>query len=696
MLVRILYTRCETLSHQFDESINRTTRDLHYEDWAEFLVAWRRDSLEIYEDHSFPGKEMFTKHKHLSYVIPLKSSRTHLSLYSFVDLSFCLTCPPTTTRLNASSSRWIFNRAKEGTNIFIFKLRSRSRAYDWFWLLWRHMGGQLPATLDIRNPQLNTKVSVDIPEDYILNSEKLYSMFRRENIISLCMDTLQAVPQWYHLIERELEKGKALQLCWRVDSNVDWVWLDDDVYGVSREWSVLCGLAFKQAMRPPILELRLANHAPTHFHLRDGTHIDEPPSIEGYLERVKPGSQIKQLLYLTTHNGNVFITHTYHAYPPAPPGIALPLDLDGYVKDLHHAEVLRGSRQILHATGVCDLRSIVAVRRAFHVTPLPTHDVKETVGPEDPGWFGVWSQTEYRTLDDDEDEGGGHDRPGIKLRRAFELLLDSGNVVRFEAHSCRVALEWINRLRALIAFWKHRHRIDAKEEIELAQGFRPRLTPLTRLHQNGEDSAPDPPPDFSTHYPAMDSLYNMCILDGCKPIVKGGKVYTRKGYRGQYKLVQLFLVAGNLVQFRIEPRTTLHKAMKKKISLIDAYVCSGYFAALTLPKGQFRPNAEPAPRRYQDGLETDDRDEDMILTVWFRSHLEEVARDQDPTTAALKSIATTPPLSAKRRTFVIRTRSKVERDAWCWALNSEIEKIVRAQREREERIRDSGNLVELA
>lgn len=160
--------------------------------------------------------------------------------------------------------------------------------------------------------------------------------------------------------------------------------------------------------------------------------------------------------------------------------------------------------------------------------------------------------------------------------------------------------------------------------------------------------------------------------------------------------MQLFLVAGNLIQFRIGPRTTLHKAMRKKISLIDAYVCSGYFAALTLPSGQFRPNAEPAPRRYQDGLETDDRDEDMILTVWFRSYLEEVARDQDPTTAALKSIATTPPLSAKRRTFVIRTRSKVERDAWCWALNSEIEKIVRAQREREERIRDSGNLVELA
>ena len=65
MLVRILYTKCETLSHQFNESINRTTRNLHYEDWAEFLVAWRRDSLEIYEDHvsavAFPPVGPFTR-----------------------------------------------------------------------------------------------------------------------------------------------------------------------------------------------------------------------------------------------------------------------------------------------------------------------------------------------------------------------------------------------------------------------------------------------------------------------------------------------------------------------------------------------------------------------------------------------------------------------------------------------------------
>lgn len=50
MLVRVAYSGLEGFT-KFDESINRTTRDLQYEDWGEFLVAWRRDGLEIYRDH---------------------------------------------------------------------------------------------------------------------------------------------------------------------------------------------------------------------------------------------------------------------------------------------------------------------------------------------------------------------------------------------------------------------------------------------------------------------------------------------------------------------------------------------------------------------------------------------------------------------------------------------------------------------
>ena len=50
MLVRVSYTKSEDIKH-FDDAINRTTRNLRYEDWGEFLVAWRKDRIEVYEDH---------------------------------------------------------------------------------------------------------------------------------------------------------------------------------------------------------------------------------------------------------------------------------------------------------------------------------------------------------------------------------------------------------------------------------------------------------------------------------------------------------------------------------------------------------------------------------------------------------------------------------------------------------------------
>jgi len=167
----------------------------------------------------------------------------------------------------------------------------------------------------------------------------------------------------------------------------------------------------------------------------------------------------------------------------------------------------------------------------------------------------------------------------------------------------------------------------------------------------------------------------------------------KKGLHGQYQLIQLFLVAGHLVPFRVGPNSSLYPAMRKKINLLDAYVCSGYFAAQTLPKGQYLPNADLVPRRYQDGLETDDREEDMLFMIWYRPHNQMSSAAQDPTTTPLE--VKLPNLSAKNKMLVFKARSVLERDSWCWALNSEIEKIVRAQRRREEKLRDTGNLVSL-
>ena len=106
------------------------------------------------------------------------------------------------------------------------------------------MGGRLPTTVDIRNPGLDTKVTIDIPEG--TENAGLY-LFKRENVISLCKESLRSVPDWKVFMEREIKEGKSLQLAWRLDANLDWVWLETDVFGETRDWSVLCGLVFKQA-----------------------------------------------------------------------------------------------------------------------------------------------------------------------------------------------------------------------------------------------------------------------------------------------------------------------------------------------------------------------------------------------------------------------------------------------------------------
>lgn len=193
---------------------------------------------------------MVTGHKHLAYVIPLRSDRTNLSLYSFVDLTFCITCQPTSTRLAPGGARRIFSRSREGTNIFLFQHKNRSRAWDWTWQLWRYLGGTLPPSIEVHNPRLNSTVTIDIPYRLQVDTDELYAMFTRDNIIQLCVQSLSTVPDWFALVEQEItQHGKRLDLCWRRDAHLDWLWLDEDVYGNERPWATLAGLAVQKVSR---------------------------------------------------------------------------------------------------------------------------------------------------------------------------------------------------------------------------------------------------------------------------------------------------------------------------------------------------------------------------------------------------------------------------------------------------------------
>lgn len=50
---------------------------------------------------------------------------------------------------------------------------------------------------------------------------------------------------WQTVVQMPVMKGKKLELCWRTDTTLDWVWLKEDVDGMKRDWEALFGIALQ-------------------------------------------------------------------------------------------------------------------------------------------------------------------------------------------------------------------------------------------------------------------------------------------------------------------------------------------------------------------------------------------------------------------------------------------------------------------
>ncbi|KAI6044814.1 hypothetical protein EDC04DRAFT_2560793 [Pisolithus marmoratus] len=687
MLVRVSYTPLEGLPRDFGEVEHRYTTNFHEESWAEFLVVWRGLRVEIYEDYTLPGREFFTGHKKLAFLIPLTSSRTHVSLYSFADLTFCVHCPPTPVHNGRSKARALFHGSKEGTNVFIFKIKSRTRAEDWLWHLWRHLRRRIPPSIEINYPATDTHLKIDIPLGDAANLDRSYGVFSVNNIIETVRRSVTSacgVPSIVffdsNCIKQDLRGSKQLALVWRLEDQLQWIWQPTDVQGNNRQWLVLCGLSLKQGRKAPRLEIRTVDHNREFVHLPDGTRMEEPPGVEGYLDRIKAQGQ-RQRIYVSTHDGNLFALSPNDANPPAPPSTHLSHMLDGltdvnqYAEAMFRNEVERGVTQIHSAYGVMDLRNIGSVRAVLPEAQQEEQDSDPSINADEGGVVGLAT---------------AEDPLKLRLRRSFEIVLVSGRVIRLEAYSCRNCREWIDKLQALVTYWMYRRKEDVTLEMDISNTInqRPRLTPNLPKHNSHGSSTPrEAPQDLEASLPSLTSLYRWCTLSDCKSVIKSGRAFMRSGFRRQYKMSQLVLVSGHLIHFHVRPNSALHQRRWRDISLLDAYVYSGYLAALTLPREEFGPSDPTPPRRYCDGVEADEPVGDILFVLWYR-------KPRTSTTGGQASEI--PSSSAKFKTVVFKMRNKVERDAWCWALGCEIEKVVRRNKEREQRLRETGGLVNIS
>ncbi|KZO96514.1 hypothetical protein CALVIDRAFT_481392 [Calocera viscosa TUFC12733] len=666
MLLRALHTRSEDLPRTYDEEEARRHPEARGEDWAERLVVWRgreRKRVEIYEDHAFPGVSKWKGHKRLAFVIPLNAPYTNLSLYSATDLTFCLTCAPTPAE--SIKSRAKFQLASTGTNIFIFKCKSRSRAIDWMWKLWRAMGGTIPKYLDVQVPALDTRVRIFVPALDPLS-------LTRQEVLATCLESILAVPDYAALMQRTLRAGGKAELCWRTGLKLDWVWLSADVNGRARAWEVMNGLVLRQVRRATHLELRLAEHYPTKVVLADGTTLAEPPAVEGYLQRyyVSASRTTRRRVYVASNDGNLMFGPQHHAHPPAPPVIPP----EGQTEEqrtaawarFRAADTARQGENILAAEEYVDLRDVLIIRWAEAAAPVKTED---------------------------------------RLKRSFELVMRSGMVIRLEAHTRRNASEWIHHLKALVSYWTRQHRVWARFEMDVTYGVEEHRDGV--LHGPsavGWYPRPKEPVDPDVGSALLPGYWQWCVLDGCRAIIKAGRLFQKTGYRKQFTHMYHILVQGHLMQFKLTSSTNSAYRMVTSIPLADAYVYSGQSAMASMPPSKDDQQGRVITRYYQDGFEGRDSDEDTTFIIWYRDvHVESRPVPKPPENAMASAHVQEgegpqpshiPLFKDKNRLLICRARSKLERDTWCWALNVEIERLVRATMARERALREYGDIIQ--
>ncbi|ORY24284.1 Pleckstrin homology domain-domain-containing protein [Naematelia encephala] len=646
MLVRVAYHREENI-RTFDEAFQRRKPCTRLDPMEEYIVVWRKGRIELYSDWRTPLRERWSG-KQLCFVVPLSTTRTSLSIFNMTDMTLSLTTAASrlgedmerllnSTRYaamkdrvkNSRQANWL-KRGRKGSHIFVLKIAERSRAVDWYWELWRELGGELPPRIDIFVPTFSTSVRLLVPEDEEVGGRRTRQDMNPKSLIKTCWDLLDEA-----IDLRDLLKGREepdLELAWKtMDGSLDWLAHRTTVQGKTRDWDVLAGVA-----RGHELQLRPAQHQPRSLRLEDGTFLDEPAGIEGYLVRHTP----RQEVYVATHDGNMFIAEKQRARPPLKPGKETPMDIFRDVfKAFQTSEHRRMASFIGRCTGCFDLRSISGIK-----------------------------------LDAAVDQGG-------KRSRCFDVSMPSGDI-RLEAHSPEIAKEWVERLEALIAYWKLRHRVDARQRMD-AIALTTRADPFAGIGDQTDQ--------------ILGNIWDWCAIKGCRSVTMAGRLYFKHGKFNKFRSRYIVLTGGCLVSFKVKSRDCF-LPRKNNYPLFGAYVYSGMLAQDELHESVNEGGFQNTARVYQDGLQSSDGAEDTTFCVrlpiptstWGKRRTQpwEMEEEADFFPPGLSS---TPPAL-----LIFRARSKLERDRWVWGINAEMERQVRSHVKQEEALRQLGQVPDSA
>lgn len=730
MLVRVDSTLQE-LPSDYNENDSLKTESRTVDKWREFIVVCRESaednadfSIQMYKTRVIPAIEKSHFPTRASHEISLVRKNTNVNFYSSLDKTLVIWVP------------W-----KAGTRIYILRTRSYASAVEWYTFIRSSLGWRRPSNLEIYVPDLSVTLSIQDPfgefeatRDAALageaNDAAIIKTMEAEkamagNIIDRCMEMLTDIPEWAHVLETWLQHEK-MGLAWKRYDRLEWV------HGANEQR--MYGTIAMQKSHD--LELRPKQHYPTNVLLQDGSHMEEPPPLEGFLVRLTSqkghvrrfGKMFFKRLYFSTNDQYLCYCRPALASPPPPPTFNLTKDFkipsaqqiinhtpvifsvnpypvsQGGIEWLRHGtsqtkqkhdfeaykEAERKDQTMLKAEGYINLSHVIRVQ-----------NVQRGISPADQN-VGEGPEVDFhQSVPDSNLDDGKTNR--FDDHKTFEMVLKNGLVIRLQAYDEATKKEWMDGLDKLIRYWKARlasdmnvykairrlnlKRLEIDEEMEAMLGQFAEKWEVTRAE-------------------ASPQLFNMCGISCCRTITVSGPapqnmmnlelicpqmsgvLYRKPKRHSTFLRCGVILCHGQLLIFHGALRDRIGKELlhiqhdrQAAINLSECYVYSGLITESDLlyrnqTFDSNHPGHHALPKVYrEDGWTSTDEDTMTCFVLWCGRRKSLFRTDRDEEGRPRQRLRYVSRLGVPGRSIVFKTRSRAERDHWVLNLGLEIDRL---------------------
>lgn len=506
MLVRVEHTSRELPPDYSEiESLRIDSREIAK--WREYVVVCRKAAdehapftLKMYKSRVINDVEKSTSSAY--YEIFLNSKTTRVNLYSTLDKTVV-----------------IWHAERRGTRIYIVKPRSSAHAVEWYTFIRQALGWHRPTSLLINVPDLGISLIFKDPfdQDHLgsrrsqnnepvrISKEKIAAAA----IICECMRMIKERNEWSQVLEG-WSKTTKMGLAWKRFDRLEWI------HGVNE--GQMYGTIAMQTSHD--LELRPKHHYPSTVEFDDETK-EEPAPVEGFLIRLTSQRGAQQRLGKMFYKRQYFYTldrflcfcKQGKAMPPyastgsditpsrdSGPQISSPREIDPFpIQDNSLSWLDNGNDEFIRRQD----------ENAFAHFMRTIHNLTNTDG--------LLDLCQVQSIQPINSGQISHSNRQINHEDncIFEITLNNGLGVRFEAQNKETRDEWVKRLDALRQYWTARTKSDADELREI----RHRNLKLLDIDERNESILGQ----FASKWEvkraeASPHLYNMCHITGCRPI----------------------------------------------------------------------------------------------------------------------------------------------------------------------------------